>query len=226
MIDLTGEKYGRLSVLQFVGRSKTGDSKWLCQCECGNKTTVQAKNLKNGKTISCGCFRTEKLKQRRSFNVFDISGDYGIGYTSNTNKPFYFDLQDFEQIKRYCWRQGTYGYVVATIKSGKAPVKMHRYVLGLHKGDPMVDHKNRNKMDNRKENLRFATKSTNAMNRRANKDSRTGHKGVYKYGSRYHAYIKIDQKAYNLGSFSSLQEAVNARREKELELFGQFACTD
>lgn len=56
-INLTGQKFGRLKVLQYVGRNKCGDSRWLCVCDCGRQTTVNNGDLKTGNTKSCGCLR-------------------------------------------------------------------------------------------------------------------------------------------------------------------------
>jgi hypothetical protein len=54
-IDLTGQRFGRLVVLEDAGRAKNGRCKWLCLCDCGSKTVVIADNLKQGHTKSCGC---------------------------------------------------------------------------------------------------------------------------------------------------------------------------
>lgn len=60
--DLTGKKYGRLTVLRFKEIKKTGVGKrylWECQCECGKKSIVAGDVLKNGNTRSCGCLAVE-----------------------------------------------------------------------------------------------------------------------------------------------------------------------
>jgi hypothetical protein len=49
-IDITGQVFGKLTVVSYKGRSK-----WLCRCECGNATIVISWNLTNGTTKSCGC---------------------------------------------------------------------------------------------------------------------------------------------------------------------------
>jgi len=59
MIDLTGEKFGRLRVLKLSGKDKHGHKKWLCLCECGNESFVLGDNLKKGNTSSCGCLAAE-----------------------------------------------------------------------------------------------------------------------------------------------------------------------
>lgn len=57
-IDLTGNVYGRLTVLSYVDKDKTGCSKWFCLCECGNIKVISSKVFKNSKFASCGCLRT------------------------------------------------------------------------------------------------------------------------------------------------------------------------
>ena len=58
-LDLIGQKFGRLTVVETSEPSKTGKSRWVCQCSCGNRVTVIGHDLKNGKTKSCGCFQKE-----------------------------------------------------------------------------------------------------------------------------------------------------------------------
>lgn len=57
--DLTGNQYGRLTALQYAKTSESGHTYWECICECGNKTIVRSDSLKDGNTISCGCYRDE-----------------------------------------------------------------------------------------------------------------------------------------------------------------------
>ncbi len=57
IIDLTGQKFGKLTVIKQV-ESYRGHSAWLCQCECGNTKIVNSNELKNGDTLSCGCLRS------------------------------------------------------------------------------------------------------------------------------------------------------------------------
>lgn len=55
-IDETNNRYGRLVVISQDGMSKDKHKKWLCKCDCGNIVSVIGKNLRSGKTTSCGCF--------------------------------------------------------------------------------------------------------------------------------------------------------------------------
>jgi hypothetical protein len=57
--DLVGQKFGRLTVINQGGRTRTGHIKWLCQCECGKQKEIIGTNLTRGLTTSCGCYSTE-----------------------------------------------------------------------------------------------------------------------------------------------------------------------
>lgn len=59
VIDLTGEKFGRLTVLAHAGKTNDRKALWLCRCECGNETTTTGKRLRKGETLSCGCLMRE-----------------------------------------------------------------------------------------------------------------------------------------------------------------------
>ena len=59
--DITGEKYGRLTVINRIGRNRSGSITWLCKCDCGNEMVTSGKSLRSGKTRSCGCGRNEKI---------------------------------------------------------------------------------------------------------------------------------------------------------------------
>ncbi len=72
-IDLSGQKFGNLTVLNEDGHIKRGNQNcvaWLCECVCGNKIRVTTSGLKSGNTKSCGCMVNEVAAQRRS----DLSG--------------------------------------------------------------------------------------------------------------------------------------------------------
>lgn len=64
-IDLTGQKFGRLTVIEQTDkRDSCGSVYWMCKCECGNTTKVITKYLKNGHTKSCGCLHIQKAKEQ------------------------------------------------------------------------------------------------------------------------------------------------------------------
>lgn len=57
--DITGQTFERWTVLEYLGNSK-----WLCKCECGTVKSVQLAHLKNGTSLSCGCYAKEKTAER------------------------------------------------------------------------------------------------------------------------------------------------------------------
>lgn len=71
-IDMTGRVCGRLTVLRRGENTKSGQYRWVCRCECGNETLVEGRMLREGKTISCGCYHREMVG-----NMFRKHGDVG-----------------------------------------------------------------------------------------------------------------------------------------------------
>lgn len=77
--DLTGKKFGRLTVIERHGSDKNGRAMWLCECKCGNKSIKKSKLLLNGHCKSCGCgeyenrvsnVTTHRLSNTRLYNIW------------------------------------------------------------------------------------------------------------------------------------------------------------
>lgn len=81
-IDLTGQRFGRLTVIKRVENSKGGCVQWLCRCECGKRSIVASTNLKSGHTISCGCWKRDihttlgKRPEGMTLDRIDNNGNY------------------------------------------------------------------------------------------------------------------------------------------------------
>ncbi|MEE1303121.1 MAG: hypothetical protein UHD64_10100 [Bacteroidales bacterium] len=58
-INITGQKFGRLTAIKPCGKTNAGNVLWLCKCDCGKETTVPTQHLRSGNTKSCGCFNSE-----------------------------------------------------------------------------------------------------------------------------------------------------------------------
>ena len=66
-IDLTGHRFGRLTVTEFAGQSTDKQALWKCVCDCGVTTYSSSGNLRHGRMKSCGCLRKEKgIQQAQS----------------------------------------------------------------------------------------------------------------------------------------------------------------
>lgn len=63
LIDLTGQRFGRLTVIEREG-TMYGQASWLCSCSCGKQTVVRGHSLRNGDTQSCGCLAAELASAR------------------------------------------------------------------------------------------------------------------------------------------------------------------
>lgn len=155
-------------------------TKYLCQCDCGNFTEVIGRNLRQKTTKSCGCLQKEKQRKRQKrYNEYDLSGNFGIGYCSNTKNPFYFDLEYYDRIKSFCWSEHHDGYIYTTDKDHNY-LSLHCLIMNPEKKDIKVDHIcTENKFDNRKSNLRLVTHMDNMCNRKLSNNNTSGTKGVY-----------------------------------------------
>lgn len=64
LIDLTGQRFGRLVVVKRTDNSADGKARWLCKCDCGQSKAVLGEYLKKGRTNSCGCIKSESSSKR------------------------------------------------------------------------------------------------------------------------------------------------------------------
>lgn len=115
------------------------------------------------------------------------------------------DIKDYINAKKQNWHLNTNGYY----RNSKTKIYLHQYIIG--KKDGLVcDHINRNKLDNRKSNLRLVTPLENSLN----KDVVEKAKGIYfdKSGNRWRACISVNNKTIKLGSFKTMEDAINARK--------------
>ena len=243
--DLSGMIFGRLKVLEQVEDyivPKTGRHypQWLCECSCEehNKVIVVGSRLtmKNG-TKSCGCIGREMVSERmknnvaaynaknkRKINTVDLNGEYGIGWTTNTNKEFYFDIEDYDKIQDYCWIEhisaNGYHTLEARDRNTGQNVRMHWLIVGKY-----YDHKNNNPLDNRKDNLRKATQQENCQNSSLAKNNTSGFTGVswVNRDKKWVAYISVDNKRKRLGSFLKKEDAIKTRLKAEIKYYGEFA---
>lgn len=76
LIDLTGQKFGKLTVLKKDESRKTNcGSYWICKCECGNIKSIRSSSLRRGEIQSCGCYRLERVAEAKK----EYSEKYMIG---------------------------------------------------------------------------------------------------------------------------------------------------
>ena len=100
--DRTGERYGRLLVLEHYGKDQRGKHLWKCVCDCGNEKIVVGDNLSSGKSNSCGCLKKEFLSKKG--NQFGLYSDrrlaiYRVQYShlKRRHSKFSGEIFSFEE---------------------------------------------------------------------------------------------------------------------------------
>jgi hypothetical protein len=137
------------------------------------------------------------------------------------------DDEDFEKLSKFTWCLDSKGYAFRHFTSGgkQTRIKMHREVLGLKGKFPLADHRDCDRLNNQKHNLRQVTYAQNSANRLIGVANTSGYKGVTwnKQSRKWQAGIKKDGKSKHLGLFEDPKEAHAAYCEAAKELFGEFA---
>lgn len=214
-IDLTNKPFGKLTVLYKVDRSGK-NSYWHCKCECGNEKDISAVALRRGQK-SCGCTAFDFAKEKVIGNEYTIDENNVVHVILRTGDEMICDLEDWEVLKGYTWTKDKWGYASAFINRKRR--KFHIEVMGKKDGY-VIDHEDRNKLNNQRNNLRFLTKSGNAVNSKLSKNNTSGIKGVQKTRSgRWVARLMINGKNLCLGTYDTIEEAAEARRKGEEKYF-------
>lgn len=131
----------------------------------------------------------------------------------------FVDKDDFDKVIQYKWKFSG-GYANC---SRRDVGFMHTLILDKKDG-LYIDHINRNRLDNRKQNLRYVDGTINGFNKGKQSNNTSGYVGVSweKNRNKWEAHIKKHGKKKFLGYYSEIEDAVNARREAELEYYGEY----
>lgn len=145
-----------------------------------------------------------------------------ISYDAESGK--FYRLRVVNDKENHLWRIGkeignpsSNGYLDISIGNQKWTAHKLAWLISYGYYPDMIDHINGDKQDNRLSNLRLSDSLQNMRNRGKNKNNSSGYNGVYLNGSKYRARIKINGKLINLGTFDSIEDAVNARVRANLE---------
>jgi hypothetical protein len=220
----SSQVFGRWTVL---GRAE-GHYRWLCRCECGVERTIFGSSLLKGDSQSCGCLQRELAADRHSKGPNEVK-HLGTGvslfilYHKGQKFECAIDTTDYEIVRPHHWSvsQGGRTFYAHTTIKGKH-VSLHRLLLPTEND---VDHKDRNGLNNRRQNLRPANDSQNNANQpKLNQDSTSSlYKGVAKHSSgKFEAYCG----GKHLGLFDSEVEAALAYDATARQQFGEFAVVN
>lgn len=203
MINMLGQKIGKLLVVSEVANRKNGFVCWNCICECGNECVVKGIYLRKGKTISCGCY-----KKPRKLSGTDITGQtFGhltaIAHLQNRDWLWKCDCGKTCRIRR------------TSVTSGKTTSCGH------------INSENKRKQITEKNPCgvfdgTVVTIFESKLRGNLNINNTSGYNGVRTRqtakGTRYEARIQIRKKTISIGTFDTLEEAIAARRKKEEEI--------
>ena len=159
-------------------------------------------------------------------NTYKIIGDIAYGKTTK-GIPFMIDADDIDKCKMHTWCRDPRGYFAARI-DGKT-ITLHRFIYGIHMGgftSVSVDHINGDRSDNRKCNIRKCKQLENGRNIKIKSSNTSGYPGVRLVPSgKFAARIMVNRKEIFLGTYDSIEKAIEARVRAEKKYFGEFSPT-
>ena len=134
-----------------------------------------------------------------------------------------YDEIDQEAIRSMRWYIHPRLYVFSVVYNGKSKktIRLHRFLLGLENNKFLVDHKNRNPLDNRRCNLRICSYSEN--NRNVSAWGKSKYLGVSIADGKFVVGIKHNGKRQHIGTFANEMEAAMAYDKMAIVLHGEFA---
>lgn len=205
-----------------MGGPKKKTNKYCSIEGCSNIFSTKGMCLKHYRQM----YRFGYTKERTNMepNEFIIEGDICKMFLYNnkgeTIAETLIDIEDIEKIKTYKWalcNGYVYNWKIKALSSFLLGIKTNYKIV--------VDHKNGNPLDNRKQNLQIVTHQQNIIKRKQQKNNKSGYRGVFwhKNSKRWLVNIRFDQQDYYLGCFISKKAAVETYNEKAKELFGRFA---
>lgn len=169
--DLTGQRFGKLTVIRKEENAGVKGTSWLCRCDCGNEKVVKRELLQRGKTKSCGClYKEQNVKSARDREKVTSKTEDVIrpikGYEGKywVTKSGLIINRKGEAIKE--WDNG-YGYMVVELRINNTPKKhkVHRIVAENFIDNPNnykeVNHKDEDKHNNRMSNLEWCDSKYN-----------------------------------------------------------------
>ena len=206
----------RLALLQVFSLCMCYNRYCMINKICNNCNTVFKSNRNNRTFCGQECYRNKHTGIFNDYYVVDK-----VGYINFTNNIVCkFSLEDLDKVNKYRWYSTKMGYIHSQIK--RKDVLMHHLIVGRGNKGTEVDHINRIRSDNRKENLRIVSLKKNRQNRGIAKNNSSGCNGVSwcKRTDKWVAYICVNSKQKILGRYLSIDKAIKEREIAEMKYWG------
>ncbi len=159
-------------------------------------------------------------------NKYKLTDDYAIVFVESKtygSQQILIDIEDLSKLKGFTWGVFLSSHnksLYAQTNYKNKNIKLHRLITNCPE-DKMIDHINRNTLDNRRCNIRICTNSENQQNKNKYINNISGFIGVnwHKNNKCWQASIRVYKKLLHLGSFKTKEEAIIARQEAEKKYF-------
>ncbi len=201
-----------------------------CHCGCGQKTKIIRLTSNEHGRVAGEPHRFVRGHNARGLCRAPIIDSQDRGWREillTKGMVTIVDAADYEWLSSFNWQAnkaylGFYAMRKVWVGKTSTNVLMHRFIMGAESGQE-IDHVNGNRLDNRRSNLRFATREQNARNRKTPSNNKSGYKGVRLERRKWRARIQFDGKQISLGNFETPEEAAYAYNEAAKRYYGEFA---
>lgn len=214
-------------------RRKGSEEKWKCDiCESDNGVQQYCRDGEHQGKLLCSKHRSQlnaygKILNRTKYDKNEIieMGDFAEvvlyeGIRKEVARAL-IDLDDIEKVSMFKWLYDkNNGYATTRTKEGKY-LAMHQLIMETKNTENLVDHKDRNRLNNRKGNLRVADKSLNSANTDLRSNNSSGVTGVSYSEScdKWRSYISYEGKRVELGYYKNKEDAIRKRLYAELKYY-------
>ena len=215
-LHLEGQRYGKLTVIKeeepLYSNSNKMIRRWLCLCDCGKTTVVRHGDIRNGRTLSCGCYNFEKESKAKIHGYSRTKlGRVFEAMKQRCNNPNNKNYRDYggRGIK-VCneWLENQSSFYEWSINNG------YKEGLTIDRIDVNGNYE--------PSNCRWTNQETQCVNQRVRKDNKTGCKNIHISNGKYVVQITRNKKKKYYGSYNTLEEAIEAKKkiEKQIDFSG------
>lgn len=209
LIDLSGQQFGRLTVIKRA-EDKNKTVMWICKCDCGNIKIIAGKHLRYGLISSCGCYQLEDRHNHTATHRMSKTRLYKT----------WLDMRD------RCYRTKNKSYVdyggkgITVCSNWKNAFEPFcKWALASGYTDDLTIDRINSKGNYEPSNCRWVKRDVQAQNRGMLKNNSSGHTGIrITKSNKYNASLCINGKNKNIGTFSTIEEAI-LQREKAQKMY-------